>query len=101
YERMNTSFESLGSNPVSFITFNYDRSVEHFLYTSILKTYNKGEESTAQQVRRISVVHLHGRLGRLPWEADTATRPYRGDQTPQTVQIASDGIKIIHEDPTG
>ena len=45
YEKMIEGFsspnflEALGDNKVSFMTFNYDRSLEHFLYESLLNSF--------------------------------------------------------------
>jgi hypothetical protein len=34
-EKLNTSFEDFGANSLSIITFNYDRSLEHYLFTAL------------------------------------------------------------------
>jgi len=101
YGRMNCSFNEFGENLVSFITFNYDRTIEHFLHTALCNTYKKHPELCAEQMSRIPIVHLHGRLGRLPWQGGSA-RPYEAAElNPNDLFIALNGIKIIHEDPTG
>jgi len=33
FEKLKTNFDSFDKNKISIITFNYDRSVEHFLFT--------------------------------------------------------------------
>jgi hypothetical protein len=38
YDKMNTSFGEFGTNTLSITTFNYDRSVEHFLFTAPSRT---------------------------------------------------------------
>ncbi len=100
YERMNCEFERFGENAVSFVVFNYDRAIEHFLNTALCNTYRKTAEESAKQLSGIPIIHLHGTLGPLPWQGQKG-RAYDNSLTPETVQIAKDGIKIIHEDPTG
>src|SRR5438094_371000 len=41
YNHLNTSFEDFGENQLSIITFNYDRTVEHFLFTALKNIYRK------------------------------------------------------------
>lgn len=64
-------------NNVSFLTFNYDRSFEHYLYTSIKNSYQISDEKCADVVNAIPIIHLHGQIGNLPWQVNDDTgRPY-------------------------
>ena len=76
YGRMNAPFDEFGKNRISFITFNYDRSIEHFLYTALCNGYGKDPREVAEQLSTIPVVHLHGNLGALPWQSERG-RQYR------------------------
>ncbi len=96
YERMNCPFEKFGENKVSFVTFNYDRTVEHFLFTSLKNSYGKSDEECAKQLERIPVIHLHGHMGNLPWQGANG-RPFEPRLTADTVAVAKRGIKIIHD----
>lgn len=49
-----STLEEYGENRVSFVTFNYDRVVEHFLHTSLLNAFDRGVEETAKIVERTS-----------------------------------------------
>jgi hypothetical protein len=98
---MTTSFDKFADNPVSFITFNYDRSLEYFLFESLKNTFRKEDNECAELLKKIPIIHLHGRLGFLPWEGkeQAVTREYRSDIiTPGTLAICKRGIKVIHED---
>lgn len=69
-------------NNVSFLTFNYDRSFDHYLYVSIENSYEeiKNPNQCAEVVNRIPIIHLHGHIGKLPWqEGNGIKRPYRHD----------------------
>lgn len=70
------SLEEFGQNEVSFITFNYDRTVEHFLATSVGNSFGKSMDKVAKVMKNIPIIHLHGRLGYLPWQNDKNTIPY-------------------------
>jgi hypothetical protein len=72
------TIEQFADNKISFITFNYDRSLEHFLSISLSKTYRRSVKECAAVFDRIPIIHLHGRLGALPLarpEIGKAVRP--------------------------
>lgn len=50
----------LASNKVSFITFNYDRSLEHFLAIRFKSMFNGASE---ELFRTFPIVHVHGSVG--------------------------------------
>ena len=63
-------FEKLKQNKLSVITFNYDRSLEHFLFTAIKATYGlqQREADAADFFINVPVKHVYGELGVLPWK---------------------------------
>ena len=63
------------NNKISFITFNYDRSFEHFLFTALKHTHNRSDEETSGAINSILIIHVHGNLGPLPWQ-EPEGRPY-------------------------
>lgn len=100
YQHLNCPFERFGRNQVSFITFNYDRSLEHYLFTCLRNSYGKSEQKCADQLRHIQVIHLHGDLGALPWQPGDRkdVRAYDHTISPEAVSVAMRRNKIIHED---
>jgi hypothetical protein len=48
FNQMGTSIDEFKSNQISFVTFNYDRSLEYFLYTALESTYGIGEEKVVE-----------------------------------------------------
>ena len=67
------------NNHVAFITFNYDRSLEHFLFSALWglvknsKTNINDEtqwKAVADVIKQIPIIHVYGKIGKLPWEAD-------------------------------
>ena len=104
YNRMATDYEQFKKNQVAFITFNYDRNPEHFFFEAISAAYDKPPHEVRELMRQhLPIIHLHGRLGYLPWErADKAdTLPYHSNIDESTLKTASSNIKIIHEDIGG
>lgn len=94
-----SSLEEFSSNKVAFITFNYDRCVEHFLFTSLKNSFGRSEQETAAIVKKFNVVHLHGRLGHLPWQEGKTPIEFGDNQIDvRKMKIVSNEIKVIHED---
>lgn len=100
YERLNTSFDDFGGNAVSFITFNYDRSLEHFLFVSLKHSYGKTDQECTSEIAKIPIIHLYGRLGFLPWQ-HTAGRSYHHQIDGRVIRNAVQNMKIVHEDTSG
>jgi hypothetical protein len=48
---------------VSFIVFNYDRCVEHFLYHGLQKLYGIGERDAAAILAELNIIHPYGQVG--------------------------------------
>ncbi len=48
---------------VSFIIFNYDRCVEHFLYNALQKVYGLPEGEAAAILADCTVIHPYGQVG--------------------------------------
>jgi hypothetical protein len=91
------SFERFGENAVSFVTFNFDRVLEHFLCTALQNAWGRTEEAAGAILNKIPIIHLHGQLGFLPWQAGKKKRPFNTTIDAQSLRIAADGIKVVHE----
>jgi hypothetical protein len=92
-------FTSLEKNQLKIITFNYDRSFQHYLFESIEPYYGDAPpEIRAKQVSNIPVIHIYGSLGPLPWETDKDSIPYGGIGVRRFPMCeASQNIKVWHE----
>jgi len=96
-----SSLEEFANNNVSFVTFNYDRCVEQFLYVSLSNAFGRASEDTAAVVGRIPIVHLHGRLGHLPWQSGNSAIAFGDNQIdPHKMNIVMKEIKVVHEELT-
>ncbi len=116
WKQLNAPFEEFQNNKLGVITFNYDRSLEQFLFTTLKNKYSgKSDEQYAKKLRHIPIIHVHGKLGPLPWEIPNATIatlettvPFgmSSERIPTTqrpayikkwLDIARKNIKVIHE----
>ncbi len=98
--RQDAVIDDFHLNKLSIVTFNYDRSLEHYLVTVLENAFGKPHEQCAAQLNKLEIVHVHGSLGRLPWQQETPTTPiplgygkYSGDMT--HIDIARKNIQII------
>jgi len=95
------SLDEFRNNKISFITFNYDRSLEHFIFTSLKHSYGGSDAETAKVLQAIPIVHVYGQLGKYPY-IDKDGRHYGGQLTPAVIGRCVAEIKIAHESaPTG
>ncbi|MDP6544056.1 MAG: hypothetical protein QGH60_08710 [Phycisphaerae bacterium] len=97
YGKMGGSFEEFGSNELSVITYNYDRSLDFYLLRCLENTYGKDASECWEALSAIPIIHLHGQLGSLSPDADNY-RPYGRTLDPEAIKICASSIKIISED---
>ena len=63
------SFKLFGKNKVAFITFNYDRSLEHFLYESLSNSFGSApKEKIIDELNKIPIFHVYGKVAKLLWQ---------------------------------
>jgi hypothetical protein len=65
---LRSSFEDFGKNKLSIITFNYERSLEHYLLTTLQSFHKKSDEECAEKLNGIKIIHIYGQLGFLSWQ---------------------------------
>ena len=58
-----------GGNRVSFITFNYDRCLEHYLFQFAMSDFGAeyGQE-IIEEIKKIPIIHVYGKVADLPYE---------------------------------
>lgn len=88
-------------NALTILTFNYDRSLEYFLWKVFEARYFNDERKKRRLWRtKPKIIHLHGLLGAYD-PIDGTGRPYAPAQSAEGVSeelvIAAEGIKIVHE----
>lgn len=60
-----TDARSLTNNKVRFITFNYDRTLEYFLFQAIANLYGVDDQAAMQVLKSLEIEHVYGRAGGL------------------------------------
>jgi hypothetical protein len=61
--RVQNGIEFAASNAVAFVTFNYDRLLEHRLYCHIRYSYGLDDEAASAVLSQIPIFHVYGQLG--------------------------------------
>jgi hypothetical protein len=90
------SYKDFGGNQVTFITFNYDRSLEHFLYESLSSAFNSAPENEiTSQLNWIKFYHVYGVIDKLAWQGGTTK--YKDDHSLTSIIELKNNIKLIHE----
>ncbi len=97
------AYQGFASNNISFVTFNYDRSLEYFLFQSLRHSFQDATEpGVAESLGKIPIVHIYGHIAPLPWQnADEAkSLPYGtdlGDAKPNLLTLV-ENIHVVHEE---
>jgi len=85
-------------NQVAFATFNYDRSLEHFLSTALSNLNKCDLESARAEVSHLRIEHLYGSLGEYFDGTSDLYRPYQVDEQSESLRRAARSIRIsTHE----
>jgi len=97
-DAMNAPWAELADNRVSFITFNYDRSLELFLEDAISHRYGKTVNEARALVSLIPIVHVYGQMGSLDPAAANHV-PYGGASHAGGHYLlrAAAGIQVVPE----
>lgn len=82
---------------VSFIIFNYDRCIEHFIFYALQNYYGAGPDEVANLMRALKIFHPYGMIGNLPWQADENTTPFGGNHHGKKLLSLAAQIKTFTE----
>jgi hypothetical protein len=93
--QLNAQHNQFANNRLSILTYNYDRSLEWYLYKALKARFGLNDENALIMIKSIPIIHLHGKLGNLPWEENG--RPYHESLDRPEIYMSRDKIKIIHE----
>ncbi|WP_430472933.1 hypothetical protein ACQ0MK_12765 [Thalassospira lucentensis] len=72
------SRENVGSifENVSIVTFNYDRTIEHYLFLSLQNYFRIDAEEAADVMKGLRIVHPYGLIAPLQWMDKSKGLPY-------------------------
>jgi hypothetical protein len=95
--KLDAPFEQFGENKLSIITFNYDRSLEHYMLTALQNLHGRSFEECANKLARIPIIHVYGQLGKDPYPRPNC-HPYRPERDRYaSIVRAAAGITLLHE----
>jgi len=84
---------------VSFVVFNYDRCLEHFLMHALMTYYGVNEVVAMRALAGIEIVHAYGKVGSLPWQHEDHPADFGEFQSEYLLEIAQ-SIKTFTESAT-
>lgn len=90
------SWEHLDLSNISIVTFNYDRSLEHYLIGAISNSYGKTEKEALRKLSSMRIIHVYGSLGSTNPE-DGEYFHYGSKLTPRIINLAAKSLKVIPE----
>jgi len=84
---------------LAFITFNYDRSLEHFLYESLRNSFTEArEEDIIRSLRQLKILHVYRQIAPLKWQDAERGIDHKPEQIDQALlQKAAINLKTIYE----
>lgn len=94
------SLDDFAKNKISFITFNYDRSLEHFFYTALLSYFDSRKDDIILDTKKyipFTISHVYGQIDKSEWDKEAKTSFYRPSIDYQWINVLKDNIKVIGE----
>jgi len=83
---------------IAFITFNYDRSLEHFLYESLRNSFTEvSEDRIIQSLSQLKILHVYGQIAPLKWQNPSDYVDYKPLLSESFLQNTANNIRTIYE----
>lgn len=98
YENISATPDEFANSGVSIVTFNYDRSLERFLYVALKNSHGLDDEETAELLAALPIVHVHGELEPLTGSAARRRQSYNQEVNASVVAERVQHISIMPED---
>lgn len=81
----------------AFVTFNYDRCIEHYFVRALRKAYRITEPDAARIVASADIRHVYGSLGALPWHHESKDGRLGFGNPNADLRMAASGIRTYSE----
>jgi hypothetical protein len=95
FDRLNRSIDKITEKRISFITYNYDRSLEQFLCEAIKSRFGPENINCIEVMKSIPIVHLYGQLDLLPWQGREGMIYSADKKYIDRLRSAPNNIKLI------
>ncbi len=98
-------WRELPDGKLRIVTFNYDRSLEQFLFEAGKATFNWSDQDAAHVFSKVPIVHVYGTLGGSGYPGDahkfSIVRPYDDRLDAETLHLAMESLRVIPEHRDG
>ena len=98
------SFDDCVNGKLAFVTFNYDRSLDQFLCDAIQAFFRKNRAEAGEIMQKLRLIHIHGQLGKLPWQSRgkepgprSGARPYETKAGPDVLRGCAKTMNLVHQ----
>jgi len=100
FEKLTMGLEpaTFNQNKLAVITFNYDRSLEEFLFKALRITFAESEEQALALLKLITIKHVHGMLSPYDPLGMGFGRRYTTRSDEADIRLAAESIRIISDD---
>jgi len=89
-------WEELTFDDIAIISFNYDRSLQTFLFVTLQDVYKKSGRDIAKKLKSLRIVHVYGSLC-SPLPGSSGYLEYDGKVDIDKVDTAAKGLIVIPE----
>lgn len=89
-------WDSLSFKDIAIVSFNYDRSFEHYMINALMNTYGRSFMAAQKKLEEMKIIHVYGVLGSCN-PMDTNYFSYGNGVSQDNVSTASSRLKVIPE----
>ena len=82
---------------VAFITFNYDRCIEHYLTHALMNYFRMSRTDAEQLVATLEIVHPYGQVGKFSWQQPNGSVQFGQDVHHQELPAIAGQIRTFTE----
>lgn len=93
-------WEDVAETALRIVTFNYDRTLEHYLFTTLMHRHGKSAQEVALALKQLPIAHVYGSLGKLPFQCDgpdESVLEFGSSLSRETIERAARSIRIMGE----
>jgi hypothetical protein len=96
---LNLSEFALSNDQLTIVTFNYDRSLEYYIFNALQRTYPKTNPNEHRaQLNALNIFHVYGHLGNFETLDAENNIPYGFKADYRILKKRAENIKLISED---
>jgi hypothetical protein len=100
FHAMSANWGDIENNQLRVLTYNYDRSFEHFFFNHLQNAYGKSDDECIQKLKAIPIVHMHGQMGAL-FPINPSGIPYGHEVNPDVLIQCMKNINLAFEQISG